>query len=159
MSIMNSICAHITGADYWGRGTNRVIEMCRKHGSDPPVFEERQGFLIVTFRAQMVVEDTAERPGATSTTQLPTQSATQSTDPVDRLLTCLARGEISAGALRSALRIKHRPTFRANYLHPALAAGWIRHTLPDKPSSRLQKYQLTQEGEKALTRRGGKDVE
>jgi len=105
MSIMNSICAHITGADYWGRGTNRVIEMCRKHGSDPPVFEERQGFLIVTFRAQMVVEDTAERPGATSTTQLPTQSATQSTDPVDRLLTCLARGEISAGALRSALRI------------------------------------------------------
>lgn len=156
---MNSICAHITGADYWGRGTNRVIEMCRKHGSDPPVFEERQGFLIVTFRAQMVVEDTAERPGATSTTQLPTQSATQSTDPVDRLLTCLARGEISAGALRSALRIKHRPTFRANYLHPALAAGWIRHTLPDKPSSRLQKYQLTQEGEKALTRRGGKDVE
>ena len=32
----------------WGRGTNRVIAMCKKHGAPPPLFEERQGFLIVT---------------------------------------------------------------------------------------------------------------
>jgi predicted HTH transcriptional regulator len=38
----------------WGRGTNRVIEMCREHGVAPPIFEERSGFLIVTFKAQMV---------------------------------------------------------------------------------------------------------
>jgi hypothetical protein len=65
---------------------------------------------------------------------------------------------MSAGELRSALRIKHRPTFRTNYLHPALAAGWIAYTLPDKPSSRLQKYRLTPAGEKALKERGGEDV-
>jgi ATP-dependent DNA helicase RecG len=46
---------HRTGAvEVWGRGTNRVIEMCKKHGVPPPLFEERQGFLIVTFKAQMV---------------------------------------------------------------------------------------------------------
>ena len=38
----------------WDRGTNRVIEMCKKHGAAPPTFEEMQGFLIVTFKAQMV---------------------------------------------------------------------------------------------------------
>mgnify|MGYP001377222533 CR=1 FL=1 len=38
----------------WDRGTNRVIEMCKKHGATPPTFEEMQGFLIVTFKAQMV---------------------------------------------------------------------------------------------------------
>jgi len=65
---------------------------------------------------------------------------------------------MSAGELRSALRIKHRPTFRANYLHPALATGWIEYTLPDKPSSRLQKYRLTPAGDKALKERGGEDV-
>ena len=157
MSVMNSICAHITGAEVWGRGTNRVIEMCQKHGAAPPAFEERQGFLMVTFRAQMVVENTAERPGAKSTTQLPTQSTTQSTDPVQRLLTCLAGRAMSAAELRSALRIRHRPTFRANYLHPSLATGWIEYTLPDKPSSRLQKYRLTPAGGKSLKRSGGED--
>jgi ATP-dependent DNA helicase RecG len=46
---------HRTGAvEVWGRGTNRVIEMCQRHGTAPPVFEEWQGFLVVTFKAQMV---------------------------------------------------------------------------------------------------------
>jgi ATP-dependent DNA helicase RecG len=46
---------HRTGAvEVWGRGTNRVIAMCRKHGAPPPLFEERQGFLIVTFNAALV---------------------------------------------------------------------------------------------------------
>ncbi len=36
---------HRTGAvEVWGRGTNRVIEMCRQHGAALPVFEEREGF-------------------------------------------------------------------------------------------------------------------
>lgn len=38
------------------------------------------------------------------------------------------------------LGLSHRPTFRQNYLQPALAAGLIERTLPDKPNSRLQKY-------------------
>jgi hypothetical protein len=51
---------HRTGAvEVWGRGTNRVIAMCRKHEAAPPIFEERQGFLIVTFKAQMVAGGTA----------------------------------------------------------------------------------------------------
>jgi len=77
---------HRAGAvEVWERGTNRVITMCRKHGAAPPIFKERQGFLVVTFKTRLVAEDTAERPRAQSTTQLPTQSATQSTDPVDRI--------------------------------------------------------------------------
>jgi ATP-dependent DNA helicase RecG len=48
---------HRTGAvEVWGRGTNRVIEMCKKHGAAPPTFEELQGFLIVTFKAQIVAD-------------------------------------------------------------------------------------------------------
>ncbi len=38
----------------WGRGTNRAIEMCAKHGAPPPVFEEKQGLLVVTFKAPLV---------------------------------------------------------------------------------------------------------
>ena len=83
-------------------------------------------------------------------TKLQPESASQSTDPISWLLAVLQRGELSAGELRSALRIKHWPTFRANFLHPALDAGLIEYTIPDKPTSQLQKYRLTQAGEDVL---------
>ena len=42
---------HRTGAvEVWGRGTNRVIEECRRYGVDEPTFEEQGGTVVVTFR-------------------------------------------------------------------------------------------------------------
>lgn len=79
-----------------------------------------------------------------------TQSATQSTDPVTRLLTALKDREMSSSQLREVLRIKHRPTFRQNYLHPALKEGFIEYTMPGTPNSRLQKYRLTRQGVRHL---------
>ena len=38
------------------------------------------------------------------------------------------------------LELKHRPTFRDNYLLPALELGYIDMTIPDKPNSSKQKY-------------------
>ena len=35
----------------------------------------------------------------------------------------------------------------AIHLNPLLAIGWIARTIPDRPLSRLQKYQLTDSGE------------
>ncbi|MBN1675616.1 MAG: hypothetical protein JXR37_31530 [Kiritimatiellae bacterium] len=116
---------HRTGAvEVWGRGTNRVIAACRAHGAAPPIFEEQQGFVVVTFRAEMV-PGAGTRPESQPATrpESATQLTTQSTDPVVRLLNRLAQGAMFAGELQSALKIKHRPTFRANYLHPALAKG------------------------------------
>jgi ATP-dependent DNA helicase RecG len=56
---------HRTGAvEVWGRGTNRVITMCRKHGLQPPMFEERQDFLIVTFKAAMVDDGAVGEEGS-----------------------------------------------------------------------------------------------
>lgn len=37
--------------EIWGRGTNRVIEECKTYGIEPPSFEEKQGWVVVTFRA------------------------------------------------------------------------------------------------------------
>lgn len=38
------------------------------------------------------------------------------------------------------LSLKHRPTFRKNYLDPAIKLGFIEMTIPDKPKSSKQKY-------------------
>jgi hypothetical protein len=37
-----------------------------------------------------------------------------------------------------------------NYLKPIMAKGWLAMTIPDKPQSRLQRYQTTEEGKKWL---------
>ncbi|WP_252180399.1 Fic family protein [Endozoicomonas sp. 4G] len=44
------------------------------------------------------------------------------------------------------LGLKHRPTFRKNYLKPALDQGLIIMTNPDSPNSPRQSYQLSTEG-------------
>ena len=67
-------------------------------------------------------------------------------DPVQRLLTVLAEGPLGISELLNRLGLKHRPTFRKNYLEPALAGGWIERTLPESPNSPAQKYRLTDKG-------------
>jgi len=46
----------------------------------------------------------------------------------------------------SRLSMEHKPTFRSNYLHPALSLGFIEMTQPDSPKNPTQKYRLTQKG-------------
>ena len=48
------------------------------------------------------------------------------------------------------LGLKGRDNFEKLYLLPALAAGLIERTIPEKPNSRLQKYRLTEKGRSVL---------
>lgn len=59
---------------------------------------------------------------------------------VQKLLDALGDEELSAAEIMVRLGLSHRPTFRTNYLNPALDQGLIEMTIPDKPSSRNQKY-------------------
>ena len=45
--------------------------------------------------------------------------------------------------LQVTLGLKSEAHFRNAYLKPALQAGLLEMTLPDKPNSRLQRYRLT----------------
>ena len=60
--------------------------------------------------------------------------------PVNRLLSALGNEVLSATELMQRLSLSHRPTFRKNYLNPALEQKLIERTIPDKPTSRNQKY-------------------
>ncbi|MCC8356381.1 MAG: Fic family protein [Oscillospiraceae bacterium] len=73
----------------------------------------------------------------------------QSTEPqtaIEKLLSALGDEELSAAELMKHLGLSHRPTFRENYLNPAMEQGLVEMTLPDKPNSRNQKYRKTQLG-------------
>ncbi len=142
---------HRTGAvEIWGRGTNRVIEACREHGIQAPVFEERQGFVIVTFRAPIAA--TAGTPlAAPSRDQVGTKSG-PSRDQVALLEAC--RLERSLTELMEVVGRKNRSKFRDQFIRPLLKTGLIELTVPARPKSRLQKYRLTKSGVTALEATG-----
>ena len=74
------------------------------------------------------------------TDQVSDQVSDQDETPVGRLLAALGDKTLSATELMKMLGLSHRPTFRKNYLNPALEFGLIERTIPDKPNSKNQKY-------------------
>ena len=64
--------------------------------------------------------------------------------------------EISRDDLQAALGLSGRKSFRERYLKPALALddGLIDVILPDKPTSSLQRYLLTDRGHARLAQQG-----
>ena len=138
---------HRTGAvEVWGRGTNRVIAVCKEQGAAVPTFEERSGFLTVTFTAELVAQAALKATGV--------QSGAQS----GRILRGLLNGALSVRELATALGMQGKTGALKRTIGELLAETLIEYTLPDKPNSRLQKYRLTPAGERMLVERGGEGV-
>jgi Fic family protein len=72
--------------------------------------------------------------------QVTDQVSDQDTTPVERLLSVLGNDVLSSAEIMQRLRLSHKPTFRKNYLNPALEQKLIERTIPDKPNSRNQRY-------------------
>ena len=90
--------------------------------------------------------------GRTSRHQVPYKSPTsplQVTLQVENLLQSL-EGEQSRSEILDSLGLKDRVNLTTEYLRPALAAGLVEMTIPDKPTSSKQKYRLTTRGRNLL---------
>ncbi len=74
------------------------------------------------------------------TDQVNDQDTDQVDDSVKRLLAAIGAETLSAAEIMKRLGLSHRPTFRKNYLDPALEANLIERTIPDKPNSSKQRY-------------------
>lgn len=78
---------------------------------------------------------------ATSVVGFSDKDADEAVDSsLGRLLDAIGDEELSAAQIMERLGLSHRPTFRRNYLVPALEQGLIEMTIPDKPTSRNQRY-------------------
>ena len=83
------------------------------------------------------------------------QDTPQVTDQVEQLVAVLT-GEMSRASIQAGLELKDRPHFIESYLKPAVEAGLIEMTLPDKPTSRHQRYRRTSRGEAFVEQTKGK---
>jgi hypothetical protein len=78
------------------------------------------------------------------------QASDQASNQVSALLAVMRPGEaLSTAQLMERLGLRHRPSFRKNYLRPALDAGLIQMTQPRSPSSPSQRYRLIARGRRA----------
>ena len=77
----------------------------------------------------------------------------QVTAPVEKLLSAASSSAMSREELQLVAGVKHREHFRKAYIEPLVTSGWMERTIPDKPTSRLQKYRTTGKGRAWLTER------
>ena len=117
-----------------GSGIPRILETYGKE-----CFNFSENFLRMVFPAIEKV-----------TPQDPPQDPPQVTPQVQGLLSAMA-GELSRVEIQDKLGLSDKRNFKENYLFPALEWGLIEMTIPEKPSSRHQKYRLTQKGKAVLS--------
>lgn len=113
----------------------------KANGSPPAEFEFDEDHTY--FMVRLPIHPTALEVAETGSKETETD---QVTDQVHRLLKMLGDEVISVVQLMAKLNLSHRPTFRNNYLNPAIEKGLIEMTIPEKPQSSKQKYRLTEKG-------------
>ena len=120
-----------------GTGTGDMIRRCTEAGLAEPEFAVDDGFRILIRRTPQ-----ASPRGAGEVTG-------EVTGEVLRLLQ-VCDGEMSRSKLQQRLGLKGEANFRRLYLEPALEAGLLEMTRPDKPQSRLQRYRRSVRGAAVL---------
>ena len=158
-----------------GTGIRRIRDGARQQDCPEPEFDAGR-FVTVTFRPNPKVrllvqgEDVygeATRAATEQVTEQVTVATEQVTEQVEdpteqvaggvdleaRLLRVMS-GEMTRQGLQEALGLRHRIHFREAYLLPALRAGLIEMTIPDKPRSSKQRYRLTPAGRERLRQLG-----
>ena len=144
-------------------GVPKILRAMRDNGSPAPSFEtddDRTWFRVRlpaheefswagageeqrSPRQDAVQDKPLKNEGAGATTE---QDTEQVTEQVGHLVLALTR-EMRRHELQDLLRIAHRPHFLETCLNPALEAGLVEMTLPDRPTSRNQRYRRTPAGE------------
>ncbi|MFH1006266.1 MAG: hypothetical protein V1800_02025 [Candidatus Latescibacterota bacterium] len=70
--------------------------------------------------------------------------------PQVRRLLAVCEGELLREELQERIGLSDRKHFRTDYLRPALSAGLIEMTVPEKPTSSKQKYRIAAKGKAIL---------
>ena len=129
-----------------GSGIRRIRQLCRDYEVAEPRIDVSENWVTTTFTRP--VEHAADRTTRHAAPQVPDMypaSPPQVTQQIRSLICCLDRERTRSEILQS-LGLKDRTNLAKEYVQPALAAGLIEMTIPDRPRSSKQKYRLTDKG-------------
>ena len=126
--------------------------------SAPPTRPESRQYHLPLAESWEVRESRVEPLGATVGRVSESASRTSTAKSPERLLRAIS-AEMSRQELLAALNLRDVGNLRERYLKPCLREGWIEMTIPEKPSSRNQRFRLTPTGRDHLEERGPEAVE
>tara|TARA_B100001093_G_scaffold266619_1_gene255029 strand:- start:490 stop:1200 length:711 start_codon:yes stop_codon:yes gene_type:complete len=122
-----------------GSGTQTIIQFCKDLGLLEPLFEQRGGSFVITLFRKIYKDETE----------------VLISDPVLRVVFLLEAVPLAPSIMMKKLGLKHRATFKKNYLQPALDLKYLSQTIPSTPTSPSQKYCLTKKGRVLLMENKG----
>ncbi|WP_432671222.1 Fic family protein [Flavobacterium sp. SM2513] len=131
----------------FGTGTGEILRLCKEAGLAEPVFDLGAGFKITIWRPEVIGKQFKKN----GTDQVNDQVTDQVNELIQRLI-LITDQAYARQELMTILQLKHNPNFRDNYLNPAMQEGYLSMTLPHKPNSTHQKYQLTAKGQQLKIR-------
>ena len=132
--------------------TSDMIRQCRNAGLSELEFSLTDGFVATIGRP--IGQVTGQVTGQVGTKMGPSRAQdeahdeAQDTGQVDpwivRVLMACQKAPLRSREIQEVAGIRHREAFQRNYLDYLLGQGWIERTIPNKLTSRLQKYRLTE---------------
>ena len=120
-----------------------LIKKRQKEYYDSLVLSDKDGesTVFVEFMLKIIKDSLLEMEiDKNLTDQVNDQDTDQDKNFIEKLLSVLGDDTLSAMEIMKKLNLSHKPTFRKNYLNPALESKIIERTIPDKPNSKNQKY-------------------
>ncbi len=131
-----------------GTGIRDMIRRCKNAGLPEPEIRLDGGCFVLTIKRKKSESGGQSEP---SLSQATGQVTAPVGEYVTRFLVLLAdRGALSNANILEAFGLKSRRRLRETYIDPSLADGLVEPTIPEKPTSRLQKYRLREKGRMLL---------
>ncbi len=118
----------------FNRGVTRVQEMLKENGNTPAVFDVST---ITAFR--VTVQATNEADLSKGTSQGTSQDTSQDKKSIEDKIIEFCKEPRSLAEITAYCGFQDKRKFRERYLNPLLGTH-IQMTIPDKPTSRFQKY-------------------
>jgi ATP-dependent DNA helicase RecG len=151
----------------WGRGTVKIVDECKKAGLPEPEFREEFGGLSVHFckaelgesgekkvgdRVGDRVGESGKKVGRKPESQPESQPESRPESLNIRVIRRLSQESLSKAELSASLGHKEISGQLNKIIREQLQNKIIEYTIPDKPQSRLQKYRLTDKGQRILAK-------
>lgn len=139
-------CLYQTGyIERFGTGTGEIFRLSKDFHLLEPIIDLTEGFKVTIWRPGAQTSDMINDHETGQVADKYRTSTVQVSESVRRVL-LVVEGEMKSADIQNRLQLKHRETFRDNYLIPAINEGYIEMTIPDKPNSSKQRYRLTEKG-------------
>lgn len=134
-----------------GRATGipKILHAMKQNGSPPPEFDFDEGHTYFLCRLPVHPQATMPVIPSAETTRVPSLSHVCPKSVPSEIFELIISATVSPLGIRELMIIAghtNRTRFRTTILQPLIEADLIEPTIPDKPTSRLQKYRLTEKG-------------